>query len=414
MKSQQMNFFANSKIRYRYIHPETKGEKSKADWRILVRKNGVEARVARANRDGSATLYSFNVELPASVTKGKALFNGRDTNLSDDLSQTNGGRIFLPSLEEYEVLLNAMKEAKILSAEDVKSARAWMEEKLAASARAAKPGGLPDVRKYRPSFPEPFVNPFDEESTGPGSDFRWAKRRNFLDSGVSEEGISADGRAISSAKTMDDLPSGFFELLRATTGAEEYIWILSALKRHAGPLIGKRILEIGSGFSPFLLLVRDLGLTVQGLESNTQLAELARSQGLPVEHGDVLHLPAGFLTGEGFDITFSRNVLDVVKDTPFEESCSQALRQRFRPDPKTVKEALASLAMLTKPGGLSAHEVEYDWGLVDQDFIDAGFDILEGGAQKRFVVLRRKPPSNRPSQALSNGIHGMERSEEAA
>ncbi len=160
--------------------------------------------------------------------------------------------------------------------------------------------------------------------------------------------------------------------------------LLYQLKRYAGPLMGKRILDAGFGPGFLLLALRDMGLSADGLEINEDFVKGARAQGLRVHQGNVLTPPA-FMLENPYDVTIARKVFDALM------ADSQADPAANR---KLSLQALSQLAKLTKPGGISILEVEetsqLDWGLQDVDFTPAGYDILFGNARQRFVVLRRQ------------------------
>jgi hypothetical protein len=188
--------------------------------------------------------------------------------------------------------------------------------------------------------------------------------------------------------TVDDLPTNPDLPTLDRLGLIRYFRIFPALKRHASPLIGKQILEVGPRDASFLEAMRNHGLMVDGLEKNPLFAQGAQERGFRVLEGDILNPPRQLLMGNGFDVTMSRLVLDIVQEGEGDLADQSFLG--LKPVLGTVKRALHNLAVLTKPGGISLHEVQNDWGLTNQDFIDAGFKILEGSAEERFVVLRRK------------------------
>ncbi len=172
-----------------------------------------------------------------------------------------------------------------------------------------------------------------------------------------------------------------------TSRAFTYYSMLYWLKKYAGPLMGKRILEIGPGPGMFMLAMRDMGLSIEGLEPNDIFVEMAKEWGLQMHQGSILNPPKEIL-GNPYAITFSAHVFD-------------ALRKEGKAIPKheyrtASLQALRQTARLTEPGGISILLVESitlvkrEWALRDEDFAEVGFDILEGSADSRMVVLRRK------------------------
>ncbi|MBI1884631.1 MAG: hypothetical protein HYS08_10590, partial [Chlamydiae bacterium] len=178
-----------------------------------------------------------------------------------------------------------------------------------------------------------------------------------------------------------------------------YDLILYYLKRYASPLTGKRILEVGPGSGVFLLALRDFGVRVEGLEMNSELVTLARSQGLAVTEGN-LRSPPETLLREPYDITFSHYVLDVPVIEAHEEELTPEVHTQGL-------QMLEQLARLTKMGGLSIHQTERGWPFKDEDVIHAGFEILDGGVSYGFMVLRRVAP--KIVTEFSNALDEFER-----
>lgn len=162
--------------------------------------------------------------------------------------------------------------------------------------------------------------------------------------------------------------------------AGSYSEILSRMKRYAGPLGNKRVLEIGPGSGVFLLALRELGLIeAEGLEVDPELVALANEQGLAVVHGDFLSPPPAMLE-KPYDVTFSHKVLDL----PIVHERGYWTEDAHRIGIVTLQQ----LAKLTKQGGISVHQIDLTWPFTPADIEEAGFELLENSAY--FLVMRRR------------------------
>lgn len=85
----------------------------------------------------------------------------------------------------------------------------------------------------------------------------------------------------------------------------------------AGPLAGRRVLDIGTGDGTYAIEAAARGADVTGLDANPAMLEAARARGqargvsLRLEPGHVERLP---FADERFDVVFAVTVLCVVKD----------------------------------------------------------------------------------------------------
>lgn len=90
----------------------------------------------------------------------------------------------------------------------------------------------------------------------------------------------------------------------------------------APPSIGRlKILDCGSGDGLFAHYLKTLGHDVIGIDINEKYVKYAQEQGRPVVYGDMCHLT---YADENFDMTFSHQVLGLVKDR------KTAIRERLR------------------------------------------------------------------------------------
>jgi hypothetical protein len=176
--------------------------------------------------------------------------------------------------------------------------------------------------------------------------------------------------------------------------------ILAALRRHASPLIAKRVVAIGihPGFARAL---RHLGIEADGLEHEPGMLSWAASQDVPVIFGNLL-APPQRIVHRPYDITFSHDLLDALA------SEARVMSGKTMTDP--AHRALQQLAKLTKPGGLSIHWVSTEFPWTRADLEAEGFELIDGSIPQRFLVLRRleqksvttSHPTRTPTQAHSN------------
>jgi len=181
----------------------------------------------------------------------------------------------------------------------------------------------------------------------------------------------------------------------------DYSRFLGLLKRHVFPFGNKRLLEIGPGSAFFLLGLKEGGVQIEGLEHNPELAQLAQQAGLMVWEGDLLTPPQMMLECP-YDATFSHFVLDV--------SAIKQARNYFQGRNFMTSELqnegvriLGQLAELTRPGGVSIHEISSAkfWPFTKEDIAQAGFKILEGGIGENFLVFQT---SSRPQPFVESGL----------
>jgi hypothetical protein len=163
-----------------------------------------------------------------------------------------------------------------------------------------------------------------------------------------------------------------------------YQEIHHAIKRHAGSIAGLSVFELASAQGSFLIQLKHEGALVSGLDINPALSGFARLVGkLDVVTDSVQLLPPA-LGGRTFDVTFSRNLLDL----------------RII-DARTVANNIFNL---TRPGGWSIHQTTGEPRIRTQDFLDAGFELTEGSVESRFVVFHRPVgPDRTVSSPASSG-----------
>ena len=99
-------------------------------------------------------------------------------------------------------------------------------------------------------------------------------------------------------------PSTFWE------GMHLRFWKQPIQQFYASPAPGGRLLEIGCGSGAFLHQARQLGWEILGIEPSRQAANYARSQRIPVEHGD---LESVKISGQ-FDLIRLSFVLEHIHD----------------------------------------------------------------------------------------------------
>lgn len=199
------------------------------------------------------------------------------------------------------------------------------------------------------------------------------------------------------------------ELCGYAVGLADHGRLLGLLKKYAFPLGAKRLLEIGPGSASFLLALRQGGVRAQGLESNPELAGLARQEGLGVAVGSLLAPPAQILE-RPYDVTFSHYVLDV----PSLMQSRMYFQGRVFMTPELQSEGikmLAQMARLTTPAGVSIHEIGLApyWPFIAEDIHRAGFSILEGGMRENFLVLQRSLQVSSPAAKKIEGALGDSR-----
>lgn len=193
------------------------------------------------------------------------------------------------------------------------------------------------------------------------------------------------------------------ELCGYAAGLTDHGRLLGLLKKYAFPLGAKHLLEIGPGSASFLLALREGGVCAQGLESNPELAGLARQEGLVVAAGNLLEPPAQMLE-RPYDVTFSHYVLDV----PSLMQSRMYFQGRVFMTPELQSEGikmLAQMARLTRPAGVSIHEIGLApyWPFIAEDIRRAGFSIREGGLRENFLVLQRSLQVSSPA-VLKEGL----------
>ncbi|MFH1799894.1 MAG: response regulator [Candidatus Omnitrophota bacterium] len=181
--------------------------------------------------------------------------------------------------------------------------------------------------------------------------------------------------------------------------AVAYATLLSMLKKYAGPLSSKRMLEIGSREGYFLMALRELGMSCDGLEIAPKMVSFGKREGLSVFLGSILDLPRS-LPGK-YDVTFSRQVLDVLDDVTFDGQFREYDETDLVPGIKQARHRelgrrmLANLAALTNSGGISIHEVldTLDFPVTKEDYENAGFEVLDEVSDEphkaKIVILRR-------------------------
>ncbi|MDD5020472.1 MAG: hypothetical protein PHS61_08680, partial [Candidatus Omnitrophica bacterium] len=199
------------------------------------------------------------------------------------------------------------------------------------------------------------------------------------------------------------------ELGGYAVGLSDHGRLLGLLKKYAFPLGAKRLLEIGPGSASFLLALRQGGVCAQGLESNPELAGLARQEGLVVAAGSLLEPPAQMLE-RPYDVTFSHYVLDV----PSLMQSRMYFQGRVFMTPELQSEGirmLAQMARLTRPAGVSIHEIGLApyWPFIAEDIRRAGFSILEGGLRENYLVLQRSLQMSSPAEKRVEGALGDRR-----
>ncbi|MFH1776134.1 MAG: HD domain-containing protein [Candidatus Omnitrophota bacterium] len=144
---------------------------------------------------------------------------------------------------------------------------------------------------------------------------------------------------------------------------------------------GKRLLELGCAQGCAIeLLSRKTQAEVIGVEKEQSFVDYAKEHGVNVIQGELPQIPDE-LKGQHFDVTFSNRFLEAL-----EEGLSRM------PHREAIK-VLSIISKLTKEQGFSIHVVQDGFPFFEEEIIQAGFDIIAGGAEQSHIILKKVRPS---------------------
>ena len=168
---------------------------------------------------------------------------------------------------------------------------------------------------------------------------------------------------------------------------QKFLWNLYRL---VGDLRGKRVLELGSGPGVVVEALRRLGgVEAVGVEADLRFVEFARAHEVPLIQGTLEVVP-GELAGKPFDLTFSHWFLDALAKVEIQSDGT--VRNERRLNHIEELQVLKTLAALTPAGAWSIHATRGRIPFKDEEFRQAGFEIIEVNEEHTFIVLRKTAP----------------------